>query len=97
MEGGTLFGNNNWEQKISPSLRTCFYNKPGDCGQIIIELVGQERRQVTSIISRKNGHIKHDVALMPSIVVEISFAALPELAQSKQVKKIWTDSEVKIL
>jgi hypothetical protein len=49
------------------------------------------------MIVQKKGRIKQDIALMPGIVVEIAFAALPELAQSRQVKKIWIDSEVKIL
>lgn len=88
---------NGWEQKISPALRECVCNRPGDCGQIIIELSGREKNQITSMIVQKKGRIKHDVTLMPAIVVEIPFAALPELAQSRQVKKIWFDSEVKTL
>lgn len=89
--------NNEWEHKISPALRECVCNRPGDCGQIIIELSGREKSQITSMIVQKKGRIKHDVTLMPGIVVEIAFAALPELAKSRQVKKIWFDSEVKIL
>ena len=95
--GGTVSYKNDWEQKISSALRQCICNKPNDCGQIIIELSGAEKRQITSIIMQKKGKIKHDVKLVPSIVVEIPFSALPELARSNQVKKIWFDTEVKIL
>lgn len=89
--------NRDWEHKISPVLRECVCNRPGECGQIFIELSGKDKSQITSMIVQKKGRIKQDIALMPGIVVEIAFAALPELAQSRQVKKIWIDSEVKIL
>jgi len=89
--------NNEWEEKISPALRECVCNRPGDCGQFIIELSGKEKSQITTMILQQKGRIKCDVKIMPGIVVEIAFAALPELARSKQVKKIWFDSEIKTL
>ncbi|MGE5581961.1 MAG: hypothetical protein ACM3X9_05415 [Bacillota bacterium] len=86
-----------WEQKLSPLLRESACRNSAACGRVIIEFSGRENRNIKAIIERGNGRIMREIALISSIIAEVPLCVLPELAKSNQVKKIWTDSEVRIL
>jgi nitrogenase subunit NifH len=89
--------NNEWQKKLSSKLKESSVYASNNMGRFIIELSGKEGEQVRTIIERKNGKVKKDIACLTSIVAEFPFSLIPEIAQSKQVKKIWVDSEIKII
>lgn len=86
-----------WDQKISPLLQQSTLVKNNNYGRVIIELAGKESGIIKNLIEKKEGKIKQETSMIHTIVADIPMSALPELAQSKQVKKIWADCEVKCL
>jgi Flagellar hook-length control protein len=92
-----ICSSNEWQKKLSSQIKESSVNKSNDFGRFIIELNGKETGQVKTMIEQKNGRVKKDIACITSIVAELPFSVLPELARLKQVKKIWADSEVKTL
>jgi hypothetical protein len=89
--------NNEWQKKLSSKLKESSVYTSNNMGRFIIELSGKEAEQVRTMIEQKNGRVKKDITCLTSIVAEFPFSLLPEIAQSKQVKKIWVDSEIKIV
>ena len=87
--------NVNWEQKISVSLRQCKPEKGDKICRVIVELSGEESDEIMSIISANHGRLQRKNGIISALVVEVPFSAIQALANSKQVKKIWSDDKIK--
>ncbi len=92
-----MYNKNDWERKLSPLLRNNKFVKRSSFGRVIIELTGKGNDRIHSEIQTLGGEIIKENKLVPSIVAQLPLEALSEIARSDQVKKIWSDSEVKIL
>ncbi len=88
-----MFSRSNWEDKIVPALRNI-----AGCSQkcrLIVEMEERDPDAVTAVVTRYHGKIVREIELLSSMVIEVPCTALPQLAQLKQVKKIWNDPEVR--
>ena len=64
--------------------------------RIIVELNGNDIREIQSIIAANQGKIHQRISLISALVAEVPFQAIQALAKSNQVKKIWEDSQTRI-
>jgi hypothetical protein len=99
--GDTLSPRMNWEQKIAPALRQQALRQPGlekpdsHC-RIIVELSGKEMNEVLATINANQGKLRRKTGIVPALAVEVPFSVIPVLAKSSEVKKIWSDSQIRI-
>lgn len=84
-----------WERKVSPALRESGIRKADDNQQIIVELSGQESDEVISIIESNHGKLRRGMNIVSALSAEVPLSAIPILAMSKQVKKIWSDNPIR--
>ncbi|TCL70920.1 serine protease AprX [Hydrogenispora ethanolica] len=89
-----MFSGYNWEEKLSPALRRATATSNERC-RIIVEIADHNPNMVAAIVAQHHGRVVREIGLLSSWVVEVPRSALPQLAQLKQVKKIWDDPEVK--
>lgn len=83
-------------RKLSPMLQQADHPKNKLC-KIIVELAGRRTDQIDALVRTNNGKIHNRIGVVPSLVVELPYDCIPELAKSKQVKRIWYDAQVKSL
>lgn len=86
----------NKKSKLSPMLQQAELSKDKLC-KVIVELSGQRTDQIDALVQANNGIIHNRIGVVPSLVVELPYDSIPELAKSKQVKRIWYDAQVKSL
>ena len=86
----------NWSLKVSPILRKLTRRRQDAAGtcHLILETVKPGADKVTSMIDGLQGKVKREIGLIPSLVVDLPVAALPELVQSQYVLRIWDDVAV---
>lgn len=82
--------------KLSPTLQQAELSKDKLC-KVIVELSGQRTDQIDALVQANNGIIHNRIGVVPSLVVELPYNSISELAKSKQVKRIWYDAQVKSL
>ncbi len=87
---------NRFSEKLSPLLQQVEHSKDKLC-KVIVELSGYRTDQIDALVRANNGKIHHKIGVVPSLVVELPYDSIPELAKSKQVKRIWYDTQVKSL
>ncbi len=85
-----------WAEKLSPALQQNGSTKNPIC-KVIVELSGRRTDQIDSLVQEYNGKIHRKLGVVPSLVVELPYDSIPELAKSRQVKRIWYDAQVKSL
>ncbi len=83
-------------KKLSPLFQQVEHPK-GQLCKVIIELAGSRTDQIDALVMANNGKIHHKIGVVPSLVVELPYDSIPELAKSRQVKRIWYDAQVKSL
>ncbi len=85
----------NWAQKVSPLLKNKNFEKDGEetC-RLILETVNRGGDKAIPLIEELGGKIRREINLIPSLNVEIPARALPELAQSGYVLRIWQDTDI---
>lgn len=83
-------------RKLSPMLQQVEHSKNQLC-KVIVELTGRRTDQIDALVRINNGKIHNRIGVVPSLVVELPYDCIPELAKSKQVKRIWYDAQVKSL
>lgn len=94
---GMIMSQGNWELKISEGVRRlCSGKSSREHCQIIIEFSGTDGRAVQSLIQSHQGRVVREVHLLSGIVAEVPMEAIQPLAKSNLVKKIWSDSQIKI-
>ncbi|MGE5605968.1 MAG: S8 family peptidase [Bacteroidota bacterium] len=82
--------------KLSPLLQQVEHSKDQLC-KVIVELSSGRTDQIDALVRANNGKIHHKIGIVPSLVVELPYDSIPELAKSRQVKRIWYDAQVKQL
>lgn len=82
--------------KLSPLLQQGEHSKDQFC-KVIVELANGRTDQIAALVRANNGKIHHQIGVVPSLVVELPYDSIPELAKSRQVKRIWYDTQVKSL
>lgn len=82
--------------KLSPLLQQGVHSKDQLC-KVIVELSNGRTDQIDALVRANNGKIHHKIGVVPSLVVELPYDSIPELAKSRQVKRIWYDAQVKSL
>lgn len=83
-------------RKLSPLLQQAGHPNNKLC-KVIVELTGRRTDQIDALVRTNNGKIHNRIGVVPSLVVELPYDCIPELAKSKQVKRIWYDAQVKSL
>lgn len=84
----------NWVQKIAPSLRTLDFSKtPAEVCGLIVETVNHKNDKMVALMERLGGKVRREMGMIPSLAVDLPVAALPELAQSGYVYRIWWDAK----
>lgn len=89
-----MLQNSRWERKLSPALRTSGIQNGNENKPIIVELSGKETDEIISIIQSNHGKLRRDMNIVSALAAEIPVSAIPALAKSKQVKKIWLDNSI---
>lgn len=87
---------NRFNEKLSPLLQQVDHPKGKLC-KVIVELSSGRTDQIDALVRANNGKIHHKIGVVPSLVVELPYDSIPELAKSRQVKRIWYDAQVKSL
>ncbi|NLY76358.1 MAG: S8 family peptidase [Firmicutes bacterium] len=87
---------NYWMGKLSPSLRNIKALSDTDSEQrIIVETMnGRGFDRIAALIDANQGKIHKEIKMLSSLVAELPFSALEELAHSRYVFKIWRDVPV---
>lgn len=87
----------NWEKKIVPALRQLAL-EPDNCNcRVIVELAGSDSNEIQEIIKANQGKLCKKTNVVSTLVAEVPFSAIQELAKSKQVKRIWKDNPIRVL
>ena len=87
---------NRYARKLSPLLQQGDYETDQLC-KVIVELSGRGTDQIDALVRANNGKIHCKLGVVPSLVVELPYYSIPELAKLRQVKRIWHDAQVKSL
>lgn len=87
---------NRFSGKLSPLLQQVDSSKGKLC-KVIIELSGYRTDQIDALVQANNGKVHRKIGVVPSLVVELPYDAIPKLAKSRQVRRIWYDAQVKSL
>jgi serine protease AprX len=83
-------------RKLSPMLQQTEHATDQLC-KVIVELAGRRTDQIDALVQANNGKIHHRIGVVPSLVIELPYNCISELAKSRQVKRIWYDAQVKSL
>ncbi len=84
-------------KKLSPMLvLSQAVPEPGERFRLIIE-VRRKTERVMALVESNQGAVEHELKLVPSLVVELPFEAIHELAKSHYVTKIWRDLPIRAL
>jgi len=93
-------GKDNWVNKLSPSLRPSDSGRvTGETCRVIIEYSGKGDKadRVETLVGKNQGKIRRELKIVSSLAVELPYAALEELARSKDVRRIWDDAKAKAM
>lgn len=87
-----------WSQKISQVLlKPDFIENPDRPCRLIIEMATPFTDRIAGYIEANEGKVHHIIRLVPSMVVELPYAALEPMIYSPHIKKIWHDIKVRAL
>ena len=85
-------------QKVSPVLfRPEFTENPEKPCRLIVEMASPYTDRVASYIESNEGKIHREMRVVPSMAVELPYAAFESLVFSPHIRKIWHDTQVKTL
>lgn len=92
-----MFANSNWRVKLSELLRQPdFIKEPASRERFIIETHGRYSDKIGAVIDATQGKVHREIRMIPSLVVELPYASLEEIARLYHVKRIWYDTPVRI-
>lgn len=80
-----------------PALRQTGLEPATHNCRVILELTGSDTNEIQEIVHTNQGKLCKKTNVVSTLVAEVPFAAIQTLAKSKQVKKIWQDSSIRIL
>jgi serine protease AprX len=86
-----------WIQKLSPAIRNNYIkNSPKGSSRLLLEFNGRKYDYIVDLVKANQGKILHSISLIPLLAVEIPLEALPKVANSLHIGKIWDDSKVSL-
>jgi serine protease AprX len=62
--------------------------------RLIVETVNGRRNKAASVVDSLQGKVRREIKLIPSLVIDLPVIALPELAKSGCILRIWHDAKV---
>lgn len=85
-----------WVRKLSLPLRTdeVFSNSDAPRRLIVEVMNSRSLDRIAAMIDANQGKIHKEIRMIPSLVADLPFASLEELARSRYVYKIWQDALV---
>lgn len=85
-----------WVRKLSLPLRTdqVFSNSNAPRRLIVEVMNSRSLDRIAAMIDANQGKIHKEIRMIPSLVADLPFVSLEELARSKYVYKIWRDAVV---
>ena len=88
--------NNFWVRKLALPLRNDeVFVKSGSPRRLIVEVMNNRSLdRIAALIDANQGKIYKEIRMIPSLVADLPFASLEELARSRYVYRIWQDSPV---
>jgi serine protease AprX len=87
-----------WNPKISTVLsKADFTENPEKPCRLIVEMASPFTDKIASYVESNEGKVHREMRVIPSIVVELPYAALEIMALSPHVRKIWHDVRVRTL
>ena len=92
-----LFGTS-WTKKLSSTLQKLDSSQnPEQICRVIIEYANRRNERIGALVASRQGRVRRELKIVPSLAVELPLAVLEELARSRDVKYIWNDAEVKTM
>lgn len=87
---------NFWVRKLSLPLRTDeVFSESHTPRRLIVEVMNNRSLdRIATLIDSNQGKIHKEIRMIPSLVADLPFSSLEELARSRYVYKIWQDSPV---
>jgi serine protease AprX len=87
---------NFWVRKLSLPLRTKeVFSESNTTRRLIVEVLNNRSLdRIAALIDANQGKIYKEIRMLPSLVADLPFSSLEELARSRYVYKIWRDSPV---
>lgn len=88
--------NNFWVRKLSLPLRTDeAFSQSNASHRLIVEVMNtRSLDRIAAMIEGNLGKVHREIKMIPSLVVDLPFFSLEELARSRYIYKIWQDSPV---
>lgn len=88
--------NNFWVRKLSLPLRTKeVFTESNTTRRLIVEVLNNRSLdRIAALIDANHGKIHKEIRVLPSLVADLPFSSLEELARSRLVYKIWQDTRV---
>ncbi len=88
--------NSFWVRKLSLPLRTDEVLSQSDSPRrLIIEVMSSRNMdRIAAMVDANQGRIHKEIRMIPSLVADLPFSSLEELARSRYVYKIWQDAPV---
>lgn len=85
-----------WVRKLSLPLRTDeVLSKSNSSRRLIVEVMSSRSLdRIGAMIDANQGKIHKEIRMIPSLVADLPFSSLEELARSRYVYKIWQDAPV---
>ncbi len=92
-----MYANSNWRVKLSELLlQPDFIKEPASRERFIIEIQGRHNDKIGAAIDANEGKVHREMRLIPSLVAELPYSSLEEIAKLYHVKRIWYDTPVRI-
>lgn len=93
-----MYLQNQWETKIAPILRQSIQSKePHELIGVLVQTPDWKRDRSAALLQRHQGRINREIELISALEVLLPVGALPELAQAREVVRVWDNSPVRIL
>lgn len=85
-----------WVRKLSLPLRTDeVFSNSNEPRRLIVEVMNSRSLdRIAAMIDANQGKIHKEIRMIPSLVADLPFVSLEELARSRYVYKIWRDAVV---
>lgn len=85
------FGNN-WKEKLSSRLKQPeIESESSPSCPLIVETTGRKTDRIMSLVEANQGKVQREIRLIPSLVVNLPYSSLRELAELWNVTRIWLD------
>ena len=82
----------NWKEKLSLQLKQSEIESESSVScPLIVETTGRKSDRIMSVVEANQGKVRREIRLIPSLVVDLPYSSLRELAELGNVTRIWLD------